>query len=145
VSDEAIVLLDENGRIEFANATLGRWWNVNIAALIGDSFANLFEFEVISTDQEWQQTQWMALRDTATEGPVVLTIHARSGPPLDITLRLERTAEGEKVRYLAYIRKSNVGDKEEAANVAARGGSIDSGGDPSADGYQTESSMFGIL
>ncbi|HUG10269.1 MAG TPA: ATP-binding protein, partial [Opitutaceae bacterium] len=145
MSDEAIVLLDENGRIEFANATLGRWWNVNIAALIGDSFANLFEFEVISTDQEWQQTQWMALRDTATEGPVVLTIHARSGPPLDITLRLERTTEGDKVRYLAYIRKSNVGDKEEAANVAARGGNTDFGSEPSADGSERGTSMFGIL
>ena len=145
MNDESIVLVDENGRIEFANATLGRWWNVNVAALIGDSFANLFEFEVISTDQEWQQTQWMALRDTATEGPVVLTIHSRSGPPLDITLRLERTTVGETIHYLAYIRKSNVGDKEESANSASRiGGSLDS------DGSQPQSTdgapgMFGIL
>lgn len=146
--DEAIVLLDDNGRIEFANTTLGRWWNVDVQALIGDAFANLFEFEVISADQEWQQTQWLALRDTAIEGPVVLTIHARSGPPLDITLRLERIAEGEKTRYLAYIRKSGVGDKEEAANAASRGGGAaqaEDSGNPEATAAEEKSGTIALL
>jgi len=142
VNDEAIVLVDETGRIEFANTTLGRWWNVDVAALIGDSFPNLFEFEVISTDAEWQQTQWMALRDTATEGPVVLTIHSRSGAPLEITLRLEKAIEGEKVRYLAYIRKSGVDDKAESANAAARIGSM---GSYDSDSAIPENGTFEIL
>ena len=55
--DAATLLLTADGTIQYASATVSQWWQVDPGALHGDSFPNLFVFEVVSSDPEWLETQ----------------------------------------------------------------------------------------
>jgi hypothetical protein len=101
VSDEATLLLTANGIIQYASATASQWWQVDPGALHGDSFSNLFVFDVVSSDPEWLETQWLALLDTGTT-PTGVTLAAQPKAHTALIARaVERIYRREARRYLA--------------------------------------------
>ena len=125
MSDEATLLLTANGTIQFASAIVGQWWQVSPGALHGDSFSNLFVFDVVSSDPEWLETQWLALLDTAsTPGGVTLTAQPKMSSPFEVTVRIEKIAGTEPARYFAHAHKAVVGGRPAAgADPAGAAGS----------------------
>ncbi len=127
MSDEAILLLTANGTIQYASALTNQWWQLDPGALHGDSFSNLFVFDVVSSDPEWLETQWLALLDTGTSpGGVTLAAQPKLSSSFDVTVHIERIADTEPAHYFARVRKalaagtSGFGSQAAAAGPAAR-------------------------
>ena len=57
----AVLLLDAAGRITAANTTARALWQTGESELLGEPFAALFAFEIVSTDPEFLEAQWEAL------------------------------------------------------------------------------------
>ncbi len=107
MSDEAILLLTANGTIQYASALANQWWQLDPGALHGDSFSNLFVFDVVSSDPEWLETQWLALLDTGTSpGGVTLAAQPKLSSPFDVTVHIERIAGTDPALYFARARKA---------------------------------------
>jgi two-component system cell cycle sensor histidine kinase/response regulator CckA len=123
VHEEALLILDDHGRIQLANTTVDRWWQVDRGGLVGDWFANLFVFEVLSSDEEWREAQWQALVDTGSVGSgVVLTAQPKLSPPFDVLVRLERVETGGSAAYFAHIEKAAPGAVTEVPAAAGDAG-----------------------
>ncbi len=125
MSDEATLILTANGTIQYASAIVSQWWQVDPGALHGDSFSNLFLFDVVSSDPEWLETQWLALLDTgSTPAGVTLAAQPKLSSPFDVTVHLERIAGTTPALYFAHVAKtSTVGraaSPEAVAGPAAR-------------------------
>jgi PAS domain S-box-containing protein len=112
VSDEATLLLTANGTIQYANATVSQWWQVDPGALHGDSFSNLFVFEVVSSDPEWLETQWAALLDTGSNpNGVTLTAQPKLSPSFDVNVAIEPIFGAQPALYFAHVRKATAADR----------------------------------
>ena len=112
MSDEATLLLTANGTIQYANATASQWWQVDPGALHGDSFSNLFVFDVVSSDPEWLETQWLALLDTGSAPTgVTLAAQPKLSSPFDVTVHIEKIAGTEPAAYFAHARKATAGGR----------------------------------
>jgi two-component system, cell cycle sensor histidine kinase and response regulator CckA len=117
VSDEAILLLTANGTIQYASATVSQWWQVDPGALHGDSFSNLFVFDVVSSDPEWLETQWLALLDTGSSpSGVTLAAQPKHSAPFDVTVHVEKIAGTEPAVYFAHARKAVAGGRSAAGS-----------------------------
>ncbi|MBK8478249.1 MAG: PAS domain-containing protein [Opitutaceae bacterium] len=116
MSDEATLLLTANGTIQYASATVSQWWQVDPGALHGDSFSNLFVFEVVSSDPEWRETQWSALLDTGSiANGVTLTAQPKLSPPFDVTVTIEPIVGAQPPLYFAHVRKATAADRSGSA------------------------------
>ncbi|HQF38388.1 MAG TPA: ATP-binding protein [Opitutaceae bacterium] len=125
MSDEATLILTANGTIQYASAIVSQWWQVDPGALHGDSFSNLFLFDVVSSDPEWLETQWLALLDTGSSpAGVTLAAQPKLSSPFDVTVHLERIVGTTPALYFAHVAKtSTVGrpsGPEAVAGPAAR-------------------------
>ena len=121
VSNEALLLLTADGKIQFASAAVSQWWQVDPGALHGDSFPNLFAFEVVSSDPEWLETQWLALLDTGVStGGVTLTAQPKLSPPFDVQVQIEGVVGVQPPVYFAHIHKASAIAPPAGANAASR-------------------------
>ena len=97
----AVLVLDAEGRVTGANASARQLWQTSENELIGDAFATLFAFEVVSSDPDFLQAQWEVLlaglgRETH------LTAQPREGALRDVSVRIEKQI-GPAPGYVATI------------------------------------------
>ena len=122
MSDEATLLLTAKGTIQYASATVSQWWQVDPGALHGDSFSNLFVFDVVSSDPEWLETQWLALLDTGSAPTgVTLAAQPKLSATFDVTIHIEKIAGSEPALYFAHVRKALAGGRSTADETAPAG------------------------
>jgi two-component system cell cycle sensor histidine kinase/response regulator CckA len=97
----AVVLLDPTGRITAANKSAGVL--LPSASLVGEHFASLFAFEVVSTDPEFLEAQWEVILGSASERPTQLSLRSDSGDsPREVRVRIEK-ATGSTTGYIATL------------------------------------------
>ena len=96
-----MVVLDGNGRVVSANATANQLWQTSDTGLIGESFAALFAFEVVSNDPEFIQAQWEVLL-AGIGRDAFLTLQPHEGALRDVRVRLEKQLGGA-AGYVATI------------------------------------------
>jgi two-component system cell cycle sensor histidine kinase/response regulator CckA len=97
----AVLNLDSQGRVIAANATAAVLWQIGDTELIGESFASLFAFEVVSNDPEFIQAQWEVLRAGLGQ-EAQFSAQPREGPARDVRVRLEKQI-GVNPGYVATI------------------------------------------
>ncbi len=100
-SAPAVLLLDPRGRVSAANSSARQLWQTGDGELIGEHFASLFVFEVVSNDPEFLDAQWDVLVATALDQAATLTVQPREGAPCDMRVRLEKSLGADG--YLAVI------------------------------------------
>lgn len=88
----AVLLLDRNGAITATNGTARQLWQAGDRELVGESFASLIEFDVVSADPEWAQAQWEVLLENTIDQTAPLTALPREGSPIDVLVRIEKQA-----------------------------------------------------
>ncbi|MGH7944767.1 MAG: PAS domain-containing hybrid sensor histidine kinase/response regulator [Opitutaceae bacterium] len=94
-------MLDGRGNVTAANTTARQLWQTGAGELVGDSFAALFAFEVVSNDPEFIQAQWEVLL-AGLGRETLLAAQPREGAPRDVRVRLEKQI-GEAAAYIATI------------------------------------------
>ncbi len=97
----AVLVLDEAGRITGANTSARRLWQSAGHELVGERYASLFAFEVVSTDPDFLENAWLALANDL-DRDLVLASHPRPGVPSELQVRLERQS-GEPGGYIATL------------------------------------------
>ncbi len=98
----AVLLLDPTGRITAANATARSLWQITEAELLGETFASLFHFEVVSDGPEWLEAQWEVILGAALERSALLTLQPRESAPHNQCVRIE-PALGAHGGYIAVV------------------------------------------
>jgi len=98
----AVLQLDAAGRVITTNATARALWQTGETELIGELFASLFSFEIVSTDPDFLEAQWEALLISALDQSTALSAQPREGAPRDVRVRLEKIL-GTTPGYLAVI------------------------------------------
>ncbi len=86
----AVVLLDDAGKITAVNASAQALWRAAPGELVGAHFASLIQFDVVSDEPGWLESNWEIILATALDHSAKLTIQPRSGAPRDVLLRLEK-------------------------------------------------------
>jgi PAS domain S-box-containing protein len=95
------LILDGDGRVAAANTTARQFWQTGDSELIGEHFASLFAFEVVSTDPDFIQAQWEVLL-TGLGRETLLAAQPREGAQREVRVRLEKQLGGSAV-YIATI------------------------------------------
>ncbi len=103
----AVVVLDGTGRVTSANSTARRLWQTGEGELVGEAFASLFAFEVVSSDPEFLDAQWEGLLATALDRCAVLSVQPREAAPLEMRLRIEQIL-GPAPGYIATLQPPSV-------------------------------------
>ncbi len=85
-----MLLLDASGRITAANASARLLWQTADAELVGEHFASLFAFDVVSNEADWLEAQWDVLLSAALEQAISLKAQPREGAPREVRVRLEK-------------------------------------------------------
>ena len=98
----AVLFLDANGRISAANTSARQLWQTGENELIGEAFATLFAFEVVSNDPEFLEAQWEVVLASALDRSTTFSIQPREGAPRDMRVRIERTV-GSATTYIATV------------------------------------------
>jgi hypothetical protein len=98
----AVLLLDATGRVTAANASARALWQTGEAELVGEAFAALFAFEIVSSDPEFLEAQWEALLISGLDKTAALTAQPREGAPREVRVRLEKNL-GSSPGYIAVI------------------------------------------
>ncbi|MCX6950877.1 MAG: PAS domain-containing protein [Verrucomicrobia bacterium] len=96
------MLLDSGGRVTAANASARTLWQTGENELIGEPFASLFAFEIVSTDPEFLEAQWEALLISALDRSATVSAQPREGAPREVRVRLEK-ALGPTPGYIAAV------------------------------------------
>lgn len=112
----AVLVLDEAGVVHAVNQSAAKLWGVEHGQLTGEAFVQLFEFDIVSDDSDWLDSQWQALRDTAQDRPVRLQAKLHDGSQREVFLHLE-TATGLTGRLIATVQPA----PPPAATPAAQG------------------------
>ena len=73
----AVLVLDVAGKITAANATARTLWQTGENELVGEPFAGLFAFEIVSSDPEFLEAQWEGLLITALDKDAALSAQPR--------------------------------------------------------------------
>jgi PAS domain S-box-containing protein len=89
----AVLVLDGEGHVTAANASARQLWQAGETELIGQSFASLFAFEVVSNDPEFLKAQWEALL-AGVDQEIPLTVHPREGALREVRVRIEKQTGG---------------------------------------------------
>jgi two-component system, cell cycle sensor histidine kinase and response regulator CckA len=97
-----VLVLDAGGSIVAANSSAREITSVGDIALIGQPFAALFVFEIVSTDAEFLAAQWDALRESALDRWTPLSLQSPAGAPREVRVRLERAVGGAGT-YIAML------------------------------------------
>jgi len=98
----AVLVLDAAGRVTAANATARALWQTGEGELVGEPFAGLFAFEIVSNDPEFLEAQWEGLLITALDKDATLSAQPREGAPRDVRMRLEKML-GSVPGYIATV------------------------------------------
>ena len=98
----AVLLLDSAGRVTAANSTARTLWQTGENELVGEPFAGLFAFEIVSSDPDFLEAQWEALLISALDKIAALSAQPREGAPRDVRVRLEKNL-GTAGGYIAVI------------------------------------------
>lgn len=103
----AILLLDADGRVTSANSGALQLWPGE-PKLLGENFASLIQFEVVSDDPDWAQAQWDVLLSAALDQSIPLTAQPRhGGAALDILVRIEK-GPGADATYVATAQRPSL-------------------------------------
>ncbi|MBI5767231.1 MAG: PAS domain-containing protein [Verrucomicrobia bacterium] len=97
----AVLVLDATGRVTAASASAGTLWSRPAAELIGQPFAALFVFEIVSSDPEFLEAQWEGLLITALDQDTTLSLATPEGAPREAAVRLEKNVAA--AGYLASV------------------------------------------
>jgi len=98
-----VFILDQGGRILDFNDTARKLWQAGQGELIGEAFASLFAFEVVSRDPEWLDSQWEVLTAAALDQSIPLQAQPRESAPLSVRLRLEKGHQSNASGFFAFI------------------------------------------
>lgn len=98
----AVLVLDATGRILSANESARALWQTVEGELIGDHFATLLQFDLVSDAPDWLASQWEVLLANTLDKTAALTALPREGAPRDVVVRLERLL-GTAAQYVATI------------------------------------------
>ncbi|MES2693102.1 MAG: PAS domain-containing protein, partial [Verrucomicrobiota bacterium] len=98
-----MLLLDAAGRIGAANTSARALWQTGDDELIGEAFASLFVFEIVSSDPDFLEAQWEVLLASALDRETSLSAQPREGAPRTVRLRLEKNL-GSAGAYVATVR-----------------------------------------
>jgi PAS domain S-box-containing protein len=98
----AVLVLNAAGRVTAANTSARALWQAGETELLGEPFATLFAFEIVSPDPEFLEAQWEALLVSALDRSATLAAQPRAGAPRDVRVRLEKIL-GPVPGYLAAI------------------------------------------
>ncbi len=98
----AVLILDESGVVVISNASAANFWGVAARNLCGEAFVRLFEFDIVSDDSDWLETQWLALRDSTLDHDTELDAKLHDGSCRKVVVRLEQ-ATGIDERLIATI------------------------------------------
>ncbi|MBI4622694.1 MAG: PAS domain-containing protein [Verrucomicrobia bacterium] len=118
----AVLVLDSAGRVTAANGSARTLWQTGDGELVGEAFASLFAFEVVSNDPEFLEAQWDALLVSALDRQAMLNVQPREGAPREMRVRLEKIF-GPVPGYIATVQppvpagapeKEGGGDEEAA-------------------------------
>ncbi len=101
----AVLLLNAGGVITTANASARTLWQTAEAELIGEYFASLFSFDVVSNEPDWLEAQWDVLLSAALEQSIPLKAQPREGAPRAVRVRLEK-ALAATPGYFAVVETS---------------------------------------
>ena len=85
-----MLVLDAGGRITAAGASARKLWQTGENELVGEAFASLFAFEIVSNDPEFLEAQWDVLLASAQERETRLMAQPREGAPREVVVRLEK-------------------------------------------------------
>jgi two-component system cell cycle sensor histidine kinase/response regulator CckA len=97
-----VLLLDPAGRITGANSSAHRLWQAPENSLVGEAFAALFAFEIVSSDPEFLEAQWEALLISALDKTATLSAQPRDAAPRDVRVRIEKSF-GSAPGYIATV------------------------------------------
>ena len=97
-----VLLLDTDGRIQTASAAAHALWQASATELVNDFLPNLFNFDVVSRESGWVQSQWEVLLSVALDQPITLKLQPKEAGAFDALVRIEK-AGNEPVRYFAFI------------------------------------------
>jgi two-component system cell cycle sensor histidine kinase/response regulator CckA len=95
-------MLDSTGRVIAANSSARILWQAGERELIGEHFASLIQFEVLSDEPDWLDAQWEVLLANTVDKSSLLTAQPREGAPREVLVRLEKTI-GPAAGYVATI------------------------------------------
>ncbi|MES1167289.1 MAG: PAS domain-containing protein, partial [Pseudomonadota bacterium] len=84
------MLLGANGIITAANASARSLWQTAESELVGEHFAGLFAFDVVSNEPDWLEAQWDVLLSAALEQSIPLQAQPREGAVRPVRVRLEK-------------------------------------------------------
>ncbi len=98
----AVFVLDAAGRVTGANTSARLLWQTGERELIGEAFASLFAFEVVSNDPEFLEAQWDVVLASALDRFTPLTAQPREGAPRDVRVRIEKCL-GATPGYFATV------------------------------------------
>ncbi len=101
---DALLVLDEKGRILLADAAARHLWRAGPAEMVGEHFSALFAFEITSRDARWLESQWDVLLAAAAKAPLRLSAQPKEGPRCDVTVRLETGSSAGGPVCLAFVR-----------------------------------------
>lgn len=101
-SGGAVLVVAHDGRIQLASAAACAIWQAKSSELVGDTFPNLFAFEITSTESGWVQSQWEVLLAAALEKPIALRLQPKEKAEFNVLVRIERTGV-DPAQYFAYI------------------------------------------
>lgn len=121
----AVLVLNSAGRVTAASASALVFWPEEETPLLGEPFAALFTFEVVSRDPDFLSAQWEALLANATDTGTVLTVASRDGLAREVRVQLETQAGGIG-GYVATV---------EAASPRPGGGPAETGAPRTADDH----------
>jgi PAS domain S-box-containing protein len=119
--------LDAAGKVSACSASAAQLWGVTPGQLAGEAFVQLFEFDIISDEPDWIESQWQALRDASLDRPSRLQARLHDGTLRDVILRLEPAIGLSDYHLFATVQPeapqaAAVMDHDAASGLAAAGG-----------------------
>ncbi|MFZ9682907.1 MAG: PAS domain-containing protein, partial [Cephaloticoccus sp.] len=84
-----MLVLDAAGKVSACSASAAELWGVTAGQLTGEAFVQLFEFDIVSDEPDWLESQWQALRDASLDQPSRLQARLHDGTLRDVILQLE--------------------------------------------------------
>jgi two-component system cell cycle sensor histidine kinase/response regulator CckA len=98
----AVLLLSATGQIAAASPIARALWQASEEEIVGEHFATLFFFEIVSEKPYWLEEQWDVLLAATSEQAILLQAQPREGPLVLVRVRLEK-AMASAIGYFAYV------------------------------------------
>ena len=75
--------------VQACNNSAANFWGVAARNLCGEAFVQLFEFDIVSDESDWLETQWLALRDSVLDRDTKLDAKLHDGSCRSVLVHLE--------------------------------------------------------